>query len=247
MSPPVPLFSSRFFSRSGPTGRRSCSPASSSSSEDTPLGIEANTRHRRLCILDGAPELCAADLRARSRNHRFPRDESPVHPRRALWVKWNQWSRVPWRHDTHQVRRSGSVRRRNVRDPRLPGGSPERHTRFSRLLASARSTRAGARSRSTYCATRATQFPQLALEILDLSGNRDIGSVPSAVAFLRAVPSLKEIFLQETGVHVTILSAAPNKKVVFHLSFASLDASWHWFSWQISRARVEWHRYPYDL
>ena len=91
------------------------------------------------------------------------------------------------------------------------------------------------------------QRPAPALEILDLSGNRDIGSVPSAVAFLRAVPSLKEIFLQETGVHVTILSAAPNKKVVFHLSFASLDASWHWFSWQISRARVEWHRYPYDL
>ena len=91
------------------------------------------------------------------------------------------------------------------------------------------------------------QRPAPALEILDLSGNRDIGSVPSAVAFLRAVPSLKEIFLQETGVRVTILSAAPNKKVVFHLSFASVDASWHLFGRQISRAPVHWHGYPHAL
>lgn len=88
------------------------------------------------------------------------------------------------------------------------------------------------------------QRPAPALEILDLGENKNIGSVPSAVAFLRAVPSLKEIFLQETGVHASILAAAPNKTVVFHLSFAPVEASWSWFSDPIERAPVHWHRYP---
>ena len=88
------------------------------------------------------------------------------------------------------------------------------------------------------------QRPAPALEILDLGFNKNIGSVPSAVAFLRAVPSLKEIFLQETGVPASILAAAPNKAVVFHLSFAPVDASWNWFSDPIERAPVHWHRYP---
>ena len=86
--------------------------------------------------------------------------------------------------------------------------------------------------------------PAPALEILDLGLNTNIGSVPSAVAFLHAVPSLKEIFLQETGVPASILAAAPNKAVVFHLSFAPVDASWNWFSDPIERAPVHWHRYP---
>jgi hypothetical protein len=82
--------------------------------------------------------------------------------------------------------------------------------------------------------------PAPALEIIDLGFNKNVGSVPSAVAFLRAVPSLKEIFLQETGVPASILAAAPNKAVVFHLSFAPVDAS----SDPIERAPVHWHRYP---
>lgn len=141
----------------------------------TPLGLEANTRHHRLCVLDGVPELCAADLRARSRNHRFPRDESPVHPRRALWVKWNQWSqrtsRTPWRHDIHQVRRSGSVRRRNVRDPRLPGGSPERHGGAHRIRRlHDRTGRVTAQGHSASCYLRSPLSPrpdlQSALHVL---------------------------------------------------------------------------------
>ena len=88
------------------------------------------------------------------------------------------------------------------------------------------------------------QRPAPALEIIDLGFNKNIGSVPSAVAFLRAVPSLKEIFLQETGVPASILTEAPNKAVVFHLSFAPVDASWNWFSDPIERAPVRWHRYP---
>ena len=83
--------------------------------------------------------------------------------------------------------------------------------------------------------------PAPALEILDLSENKNIGTVPSAVAFLRSVPSLKEIFLQETGVPASILTEAPNKAVVFHLSFASLGAEQQ----QIARAPVHWHRYPH--
>jgi hypothetical protein len=82
--------------------------------------------------------------------------------------------------------------------------------------------------------------PAPALEILDIGFNKNIGPVPSAVAFLRAVPSLKEIFLQETGLSASILAAAPNKAVVFHLSFAPVDASSDW----IERAPVHWHRYP---
>jgi hypothetical protein len=87
------------------------------------------------------------------------------------------------------------------------------------------------------------QLPAPALEILDLSENRTMGPVPSAVAFLNSVPSLKEIFLQETGVPATILTEAPNKTVVFHLSFDPLYAE----KQQTARAPVQWYRYPHEL
>jgi hypothetical protein len=88
------------------------------------------------------------------------------------------------------------------------------------------------------------QRPAPALEILDLSENKNIGPESSAVAFLRAVPSLKEIFLQDTGVYASILTEAPNKAVVFHLSVIRDDESRNWFSDPIERAPVRWHRYP---
>ena len=65
----------------------------------------------------------------------------------------------------------------------------------------------------------ALERPAPALEVLDLHSNRFRPSGIGPVAeFIRAVPSLKEIFLQDTGVtHVDLATAIDTTHVLFHL------------------------------
>jgi hypothetical protein len=95
-----------------------------------------------------------------------------------------------------------------------------------------------------------TAIPAPALEVLDLRGTRlrpsgiaPVGGVgPAAAAsFLRAVPSLKELYLQDTGATARGVCDIGARNVVFHLSSAGAVAVALAASHNV---RVRWHESP---